>query len=349
MSCPPKTVFAATCGLLVTRARSSNSRPSSRAARRANGPGGRSLMTSLVAASCADRRNAGHFFLAGRVARTGLQRPEAVIPKTQSRALQPSDRDFGKRRRVFQFGVQNTASLHFIGSRNLTTGDGEHHLRARRSVYLLRLSQLFHLHYVTIARRHNRVPDDVSRIWNDLPLLYIKLVHRIRAVSSSSLDSAVTPQVLPTRFYRVPFQRAIVHRRPGRVTVWHDSIRRRCRHAMSGSNWFESSKSFHPQCHKGSIRTLCIVSPIPAVGIEPTRGYPQRILSPQRLPFRHAGTVLIVIFPSARCNILVRQQIQQAFALRGLSGRHRVKHWDVRRYGGPTVTMIQSSCHKSKQ
>ena len=28
---------------------------------------------------------------------------------------------------------------------------------------------------------------------------------------------------------------------------------------------------------------------LPAVGIEPTRGYPQRILSPQRLPFRHAG------------------------------------------------------------
>ena len=32
---------------------------------------------------------------------------------------------------------------------------------------------------------------------------------------------------------------------------------------------------------------------IPAVGIEPTRGYPQRILSPQRLPFRHAGAFLI--------------------------------------------------------
>ena len=30
---------------------------------------------------------------------------------------------------------------------------------------------------------------------------------------------------------------------------------------------------------------------IPAVGIEPTRGYPQRILSPQRLPFRHAGWI----------------------------------------------------------
>ena len=35
-----------------------------------------------------------------------------------------------------------------------------------------------------------------------------------------------------------------------------------------------------------------VVSPVPAVGIEPTRGYPQRILSPQRLPFRHAGTIL---------------------------------------------------------
>ena len=32
---------------------------------------------------------------------------------------------------------------------------------------------------------------------------------------------------------------------------------------------------------------------LPAVGIEPTRGYPQRILSPQRLPFRHAGTYSI--------------------------------------------------------
>ena len=37
-----------------------------------------------------------------------------------------------------------------------------------------------------------------------------------------------------------------------------------------------------------------LFDPLPAVGIEPTRGYPQRILSPQRLPFRHAGTFLTV-------------------------------------------------------
>ena len=29
---------------------------------------------------------------------------------------------------------------------------------------------------------------------------------------------------------------------------------------------------------------------VPEVGIEPTRGYPQGILSPQRLPFRHSGS-----------------------------------------------------------
>jgi hypothetical protein len=34
------------------------------------------------------------------------------------------------------------------------------------------------------------------------------------------------------------------------------------------------------------------ISSIPAVGIEPTRGYPQGILSPQRLPFRHASAIL---------------------------------------------------------
>lgn len=28
---------------------------------------------------------------------------------------------------------------------------------------------------------------------------------------------------------------------------------------------------------------------VPAVGLEPTRGYPQQILSLHRLPFRHAG------------------------------------------------------------
>ena len=28
---------------------------------------------------------------------------------------------------------------------------------------------------------------------------------------------------------------------------------------------------------------------LPAVGLEPTRGYPQQILSLHRLPFRHAG------------------------------------------------------------
>jgi hypothetical protein len=47
------------------------------------------------------------------------------------------------------------------------------------------------------------------------------------------------------------------------------------------------------QIHSASTRPLFGVSSIPAVGIEPTRGYPQRILSPQRLPFRHAGPVLI--------------------------------------------------------
>ena len=31
---------------------------------------------------------------------------------------------------------------------------------------------------------------------------------------------------------------------------------------------------------------------MPAVGLEPTRGYPQQILSLHRLPFRHAGLQL---------------------------------------------------------
>ena len=32
---------------------------------------------------------------------------------------------------------------------------------------------------------------------------------------------------------------------------------------------------------------------MPAVGLEPTRGYPQQILSLHRLPFRHAGVQLL--------------------------------------------------------
>ncbi len=32
---------------------------------------------------------------------------------------------------------------------------------------------------------------------------------------------------------------------------------------------------------------------VPAVGLEPTRGYPQQILSLHRLPFRHAGVQLL--------------------------------------------------------
>ena len=35
---------------------------------------------------------------------------------------------------------------------------------------------------------------------------------------------------------------------------------------------------------------------MPAVGLEPTRGYPQQILSLHRLPFRHAGAYLNISF-----------------------------------------------------
>ena len=54
-----------------------------------------------------------------------------------------------------------------------------------------------------------------------------------------------------------------------------------------------------PQCDAGPVAKLLptVMVSIPknrrksntGGGIEPTRGYPQRILSPQRLPFRHAG------------------------------------------------------------
>ena len=43
--------------------------------------------------------------------------------------------------------------------------------------------------------------------------------------------------------------------------------------------------------HKNRSRTDCPAPVLlPAVGLEPTRGYPQQILSLHRLPFRHAGT-----------------------------------------------------------
>jgi hypothetical protein len=33
---------------------------------------------------------------------------------------------------------------------------------------------------------------------------------------------------------------------------------------------------------------------VPEEGLEPSQGYPYRILSPARLPFHHSGTALIV-------------------------------------------------------
>lgn len=40
---------------------------------------------------------------------------------------------------------------------------------------------------------------------------------------------------------------------------------------------------------------------MPAVGLEPTRGYPQQILSLHRLPFRHAGERLNIIIEIGEC------------------------------------------------
>jgi hypothetical protein len=34
---------------------------------------------------------------------------------------------------------------------------------------------------------------------------------------------------------------------------------------------------------------------VPEVGLEPTQGFPYRILSPARLPFHHSGTAVLLI------------------------------------------------------
>lgn len=47
-----------------------------------------------------------------------------------------------------------------------------------------------------------------------------------------------------------------------------------------------------PRTMKSSISELRPAKVVPAVGLEPTRCHHQRILSPPRLPFRHAGLSL---------------------------------------------------------
>lgn len=47
-----------------------------------------------------------------------------------------------------------------------------------------------------------------------------------------------------------------------------------------------------PRTMKSSISELRPAKVVPTVGLEPTRCRHQRILSPPRLPFRHAGLSL---------------------------------------------------------
>ena len=47
------------------------------------------------------------------------------------------------------------------------------------------------------------------------------------------------------------------------------------------------------QCEDGMIGapTKLLRRLVPEVGLEPTQGFPYRILSPARLPFHHSGTI----------------------------------------------------------
>jgi hypothetical protein len=44
-----------------------------------------------------------------------------------------------------------------------------------------------------------------------------------------------------------------------------------------------------PNCGRSGSRFLSDSLPVPEVGLEPTRPFGRRILSPLRLPFRHSG------------------------------------------------------------
>ena len=47
------------------------------------------------------------------------------------------------------------------------------------------------------------------------------------------------------------------------------------------------------EAHPNSIQHKPLCALVPGAGFEPARSYDQRILSPQRLPFRHPGTKVI--------------------------------------------------------
>lgn len=46
-----------------------------------------------------------------------------------------------------------------------------------------------------------------------------------------------------------------------------------------------------PQGQLGQEAFHGLVILVPKTGLEPVRGYPQRFLRPQRLPFRHSGVI----------------------------------------------------------
>ena len=52
-------------------------------------------------------------------------------------------------------------------------------------------------------------------------------------------------------------------------------------------------KPYTFEAHPNSIQHKPLCALVPGAGFEPARSYDQRILSPQRLPFRHPGVELI--------------------------------------------------------
>ena len=78
---------------------------------------------------------------------------------------------------------------------------------------------------------------------------------------------------------------------------------------------------------KSRIKNPTLFVFLPAVGLEPTRGCPQQILSLPRLPFRHAGIWVIEYHRSAG---FARRDFNDQFTIQGCGYPLKSSHWWVR-------------------